>query len=533
MGNVDKTPAAPAHLPRELGVADTAAHQYRGWWLGFLALGIAWRGLRYALCFPFWGDETYLNINILHRGYADLLEPLEYSQIAPLFYLWIQRFQYNVFGGGEYALRAFSFVAGVTALLAFALLARYQLAPRAAAIATGIFGASYYLVRHTCESKPYAGDLAVSTLLLFAAVHWLREPRRLTAPLLGAFIGAAGVWLSYPAIFVAAGIGLAVLSAVFRTRSVKAWIPWIIYVVAVAGSFLAFYALFVAEHSATVRGSWLEDYWRGSFPPTDDLLALSGWLLTVHTGRLAAHPLGGAGFGSVLTTLACVVGAVSLFRARRGRVVLLVLLTPFIMALGAAALRLYPYGGSVRVSMHLAPAVCLLAGAGAAVLIDRIGKHSVSEIVGGVIGVILIILPIGGMIKDCVAPYKSKEYRAARRAMREVCGKFDPDDRIVVVNPKYGTYGPPDGPKFDSTLRYYLVLYTGREPLWHGASTALAGADWALAYQGPDFGPTPERVRELLAAAGLALESHYQTYRFSDTTGAGMSLFGVTDANSH
>ena len=65
----------------------------------FLALGLGWHLTRYLLCFPFWGDETYLNINFLRHGYLDLIGPLEYAQVAPLLFLWIQRTACLLLGG--------------------------------------------------------------------------------------------------------------------------------------------------------------------------------------------------------------------------------------------------------------------------------------------------------------------------------------------------------------------------------------------------------------------------------------------------
>lgn len=113
------------------------------------------------------------------------------------------------------------------------------------------------------------------------------------------------------------------LPIVVRARHPQAWGLWAGYTIVVGVSFAAFYVLFVARHSAAAGGTWLEDYWRDSFPPLSDPLALLKWLVTVHTGRLAAHPVGSPGFGSVLTTLACVAGLVTLVRARRTPVVFL------------------------------------------------------------------------------------------------------------------------------------------------------------------------------------------------------------------
>ena len=47
-----------------------------------------------------------------------------------------------------------------------------------------------------------------------------------------------------------------------------------------------------------------------AFPPTDSVLKLAGWLVAVHTGQAFAYPVGASYGGSLLTSLACLVGVV-------------------------------------------------------------------------------------------------------------------------------------------------------------------------------------------------------------------------------
>ena len=100
----------------------------------------------------------------------------------------------------------------------------------------------------------------------------------------------------------------------------------------------------------------------------DSPLGLVGWFLSTHTGRTFGYPLGAANGGSLLTVVLFVVGIKGLLELRR-RTVLAMLLLPFVLMLGAAVLQRYPYGGSGRISQHLAPAICLLAGLGLARLL--------------------------------------------------------------------------------------------------------------------------------------------------------------------
>jgi hypothetical protein len=492
-------------------------------WLFILVVaGLAWRGVRYGLGFPFWGDEAYLNINFLHRGPLELIEPLEYAQIAPLLYLWIQWLIYQVAGGGEYALRFFSLIAGGAALVLFAGLARRLLPRPAAFVATGFFAAGYYLVRHTCESKPYAGDLLAATALLAAARPWLERPAAWRPSLSAGLLAVPLVWLSYPAVFVAGGIGLGLLPAVRRARQRSAWAGWLAFNICAGVSFAAFYVLFAATHSAQASGSWLEDYWRDSFPPIHDPAALVWWLVRIHTGRMLAYPVGGAAFGSAFTTLLCLAGCISLVHRRRGTLVWL-LVAPALLTVVAAALRRYPYGGSVRVAIHLAPSICLLAGPGAAGLIERLPRGARRPVLRGAL-TLLVVLPVLGMIRDVARPYKTPEDAAIRRVMRRVVATLPPGSVPGVLNPAEGTHGPPDGPAFHQSLRYYLELYSGRAPRWRTAGGLDATVTRVLAYHGPTHGPTRERVAAVLAEAGLVVTAA-RAYPLSDRSGMRLVVY--------
>ncbi len=487
----------------------------------FITLGVAWRLLRYALCFPFWGDEAYINLSILHRGYRELLDPLEYSQVAPLLFLWIQRAAYTMLGGGEYALRAFPLLAGLAALAIFCRLAWRELEPRSAAIAIGIFAGTYALVRHTCEGKPYAGDLLAATLLVWLGARWLRNLRDPAGPSAASLAVIPLVWLSYPSVFVAGGISLTLLAVLVvnrRESSRRAWLWWAAYSAVTVASFLLLFFLFAAPHVTRATGSWLAEYWRDAFPPLSNPLRLLWWLVTTHTGPMLAYPVGGQHFGSALTTLLCLAGVLWLVRRRRLGTTLLCL-APALPTFIAAAMHYYPYGGSVRVAIHFAPAICLLAGAGAGALVDRVSAPRRRAAVGGAIVVLLMVLPVVGAVRDVLQPYKSPEDAAMRRVMREVADVImaaqsrghatlvRPGVNVAIYNAPEGTHGSPDGPVFHQSLRYYLELYSGIRPDWRTEGNLGPGVNLLLVYRGSEFGPSPARVAEVAAQAGLRITS--------------------------
>ena len=96
----------------------SADAQHR-WLLALMILGVVLRLTRYLLRFPLWEDEAMLSANLIDRGYAGLLQPLHYCQVAPTLFLWGQLASVKLLGFNEYALRLIPFLCGLGSLLLF------------------------------------------------------------------------------------------------------------------------------------------------------------------------------------------------------------------------------------------------------------------------------------------------------------------------------------------------------------------------------------------------------------------------------
>ena len=228
------------------------------------------------------------------------MQPLRYNQVAPLLFLWGESAAYRMLGSSEPALRFLPLLAGIGSLVLFWRLARLTLTSRAAMLAAGILAVAYYPVRHSCEVKPYAFDLLISSAILLLGVCWLREPGRLLWPLILILLIPVGLGLSYPAVFIAAGVSVAVLPAVWRQPGWAAKLLYLALNILLAFSFLGYYWLTGLGQDALMD----KDYWERSFPPVDGL-ALLAWLSQVHTGNMFAYPVGGHHGASTLTFLLC------------------------------------------------------------------------------------------------------------------------------------------------------------------------------------------------------------------------------------
>ncbi|HVA50868.1 MAG TPA: hypothetical protein VNH11_31285 [Pirellulales bacterium] len=444
----------------------------------FVALALAARAVRFLLCFPLWEDECFLVSNFIDRPYGDLLRPLNYHQVAPLLFLAIELTAVKLLGFNEWSLRLFPFVCSAGSLLLFRQLAVGLLTGPARLLAVAAFCASYSGIRYAAEAKPYGPDQLVALVLLTAGVEWWRGSRRTLW--LTVLIGFAplAIGLSYPAVFVCGGISLLMAVVLFgvgwdqracerrptegnvvdggpalasslvppyldcRRRLSKpsrekqgGWSGWLLYNASLLSAFLLLLG-FAAKGQSEAELAWMQDYWKEHLPSLGSPVEWIVWLFKTHTGDLLAIPLGGERGASIVTFLLVVTGTIALFRARQHRLLVLCLAPPA-LNLVAALMGRFPYGGHVKFSQYLAPAICVLLGVGGAALIARrrnrvrrvaefvgilgitreagLTSHEVSyvpmdnlrwrRLAGGLI--VLALIPLGTIGRDFVCPYKS------------------------------------------------------------------------------------------------------------------------------
>jgi len=380
-----------------------------GWIVGatwfFVGLGIAVRLVRYFVNYPIWHDEAFLAVNFWDRGYVDLLRPLDYGQVAPWLFLAIERTAVTWLGYSEPALRLFPTICSVLSLPLLRRIAGRLMRGTPQLLAVAVLAVSFYPIRHGAEIKPYASDLLAALVLLALAVEWVRSPQSsrwwwaLTAliPIL--------IALSYPAVFVAGGISLALAPSALRSNQRTVRLGFIIYNLVLVASFLAVYMASTEFQAEAIRDEYRNGCWADAFPPLDRPWAVPLWMVDVHAGTMMAYPAGDRHGASALTLLCVLAGCLVLYR-RDQKTTLAVLIAPFGLGLIAAFLGRYPYGGAPRIMQYLAPSICLLMGLGLTVLLSRIRRIEVQR--RAFLGILagLAIVGSGLVIRDLVKPYR-------------------------------------------------------------------------------------------------------------------------------
>lgn len=414
-----------------------------------LAIGVGWRIGRYLAQFPIWGDEAHIAVNFLDRDLWGMTRKLDYGQVAPVLFLWIEWLAYRFLGPSELSLRLFPLLAGIAGLLLFWRFCRLTLPPVVAALAVGLLAVSYFPVRHATEIKPYSFDLFMTMALLLPAVQWAREPGKIGWLMVLTLVTPVALASSYPVIFVAGAISLFLLPLAWRSTSwqVRGW--FVAFNLVMVGTFLAHMFLVGREQldaQAGIVNSQLQEYWKDWFPPAN-VLEVPFWLLKAHTGNMFAYPEGGPRFGSTATFLLCLAGLWTVYAARR-RDLLTLCLVPFGLSLLAAFLHRYPYGGTARLAQHLAPAICILMAFGIARLLSPWGTIATCPEDTGTLqscptktrraAVVLAGLCVFGLVGLAATiwkPYKTLGDVNIRQMAEELKAKIEPGDVIVVFNP--------------------------------------------------------------------------------------------------
>lgn len=459
----------PAWIPRESADPELFPGSQRWIW-GFLALGILVRSVRYFERFPLWEDECFVCVSIFKRGFRELLQPLDYHQVAPVLFLWLQKAVTLVFGFNELALRLVPFVCGIASLFLFYHLVSRLVRGPARLFCVAFFAVSYPGIRYAAEAKPYGTDLFVSLVLVVLLVEWLRRPGRRK------WLLALVVWcplalgVSYPAMFTVGGVSLILLVVMVRHRLRDVWPWWLGFNAAAAASLAAVFFLVIRPQSGAELG-FMSGYWDKAFPPLGSVVAFGKWMVLTHTGSLLAHPAGSDNAGSTLTTILAAIG-IGVFVRRRQMLPLLLFAAPLALHFAAAALKRYPYGGHVKFSMYVAPMIYVFFGVGIAALLAldlRKGKRADFVRNIWIVMILAAIMGAGAISRDVLSPYKLKFDQQARAFARWFWSSANFEDQAVDIKDDLG-YEFSEGTWHELS---WSAMYLANKYIYSSASAVL------------------------------------------------------------
>lgn len=420
-------------------------------WL-FVGLGILFRWVRYLVDQPLWGDEAFVAVNLIDRGFLGLLRPLDYHQVCPPLFLWAEAVVVRLLDFNERSLRLFPILCGTATMVLFPLLARRLMRGIPYLLAVATFAVAFYPIRHAAEVKPYSTDLLVALVLLIPAVDWLLATDRASRWILLALLMPIALGLSHPAVFVGGGIAAACLVPVVRERRPAVMLAYAVFGLSLLASFTGLFLL-VTHGQAEGAGQGMWRYWAAGFPLGRSPLGVVFWFIEVHVGHAFSYPIGGGAGSSLLTSICFAAGIVALLRRGEKRLTAL-LVAPFALGFVAACLGRYPYGGSARTMQYVAPAVCILAGIGAADLLSRARTQSRRDRRIALVLSALVIIGVVPTVRTIVQPYKMKEDQVARDFARSFWPRVERNAVTVCAHTDLGATFEPRHWQLDRTAVY-------------------------------------------------------------------------------
>ena len=306
----------------------------------FIIVGAGLRLFSYFSHGQLFVDDARLALNIASRSFGELTRTLEYGQIAPIPFLWVERLMTRVGGVNEYALRAVPLFAGIAVLVLLWRVGRRAFGERPAAIATCLAAVSTFLMSYSSAVKQYSSDALVTLVLVWLVLDVLGAADNRAPWWRLAIGGAAAVWISHPAVFVLAGAAFA-LPARAAVRAVPNWRRrYALTMLAWIGVFVVAYFLF---YQTVERDASLKEFWEPTFlsPGAPDFIERAWRAARAMLAPPLVWPGGTSVLLGVLTSLAFLAGLISILRAQ-GPSLALLCAGPYVAVLGAAMVGAYP-----------------------------------------------------------------------------------------------------------------------------------------------------------------------------------------------
>lgn len=398
--------------------------------LGWLSIGIGVlaRLYVYARNRSLWFDEAALVEGLLAKQWHAPLTPLLHDQAAPFGFVIAEMAIIETLGPSEYALRLVPMLCALLTLPLVYILATKVVSAYAAAFATAVVALSARLIFYSANVKPYAGDALFACIILLLAARYFREPRSAPSAVWLAITGAVALWFSYPAIFILAGVAVAMVADLARgadrRRIVGGLAIWLLW----GASFVPHYVLWI---SGQAESDYMQDFWADAFLPLELSAAPLKWLI-LRPFKVLALPMGFSYPGVAYALL--VIGLIVFIRHRDR--VRLAILASLALVFVASALHLYPAYG--RLLIFAAPSIALMLGAGAGRLMnaDTTRGRWPSRLV-----VVVALLPLAWSAAHYLKSPWQSEMRPVAQYMQ---ARMQPGDTV------YATYASRPG------LKYYL-----------------------------------------------------------------------------
>ena len=478
-----------------------------------IIFGITVRLIQYISNRSLWADEAVLALNIVNRSYSELTQPLDYDQVAPIGFLWIEKFLVNLLGDNEYALRLFPLIAGILSLFLCAMIARRYLDNLGRAIAILLFATLSPIVYYSTEVKQYSTDIFITLLFCYLLAPDSKKTLTKSQIIITSILVAISLWLSHPAIFILAAMILVNVVDFLINKDLNQLKQKIIIYVSGILSFGIFYFAFLnqANDNQNLLASW------GDAFPNHPLNII--WYLDAF-GKFFYKPLGFEVGLDVIGIILFLLGCFSYFQ--KNKIILATLLFPLLTTFAGAGLKLYPFRS--RVVLFLAPLFIIAIAEG----INWISQLKLNRKLAIFLAFLITITIAYPVVESSIIVVKPRQKEEIKLVMDYVKEREQPQDVLYIYQrgiyqflyyaEKYG-YQPGD----------YIL---GVDDLDQYDGRKLSDEEWRRYKQ--DLDNLRGNTRVWLLFSHAIRNSEYKPIKkYLDTIGTEIDFFAVKGAFVH
>lgn len=331
-----------------------------------------------------WLDEAMLALNILAKDYRELLLPLDDHQVAPILFLWIEKWFVTVIHPAEYGLRVFPLFCYFLSLFFFWRLTRLLFKEQLTIVfALSLFVCSNALLYYSSEVKQYMCDVLMTTSIYFFTLKpYERKENRYY---ILAITGSIFLFLSNvaPIILFSCGAYLCYQNLSSRSGDAK----YLTGLIGVWGTiFLWYYFNFINDHPTQ---SIMVAYWSDAngFMPLNPVSGAFFHFLSTKTGEIFIDFFQLGYWSKWGLPLLSLLGCIHLSSKKN---LAALLITPFILHLLLSGFRLYPFHS--RLILYLCPLTILIITMGFDLVQKIAAQHFGSSIQMGITIAFLLLI---------------------------------------------------------------------------------------------------------------------------------------------
>ncbi len=299
-----------------------------------------------------WTDEATLSLNIINKPIYELLQPLDYNQVAPVGFLLVEKFFASLLGNTDWSLRIFPIISFFLSIFLIYSVTQKILKNKLFGLFTAAFFAtSFITLSYSSEVKQYMTDITFGLLILLGTIIY-NENGFKNKWWLYSILGIVSIWFSNVSILLLFSSGLYSMYKTYHSIE-KKYLRLVITLGLWFFSFVIYYALFIYNHPTK---DMMINYWQnaGGFMPQDILSA--DFYKSLFFKMIMFFSLLSSSMFTLLLAPLFLFGF--FFLAKKKREILYLLVSPLILHLVLSYLQLYPF--SKRLILYLYPSLLII-----------------------------------------------------------------------------------------------------------------------------------------------------------------------------